>query len=159
MFLIGVIFYLYSRSRLNVSVTLLASVALMLVSKHNWLILPPFLMVLSLIFKKDQSKKIFTPPLVALFLTVMAILIFIQIPNGIRSFMENNLTLFNDISIKNGIEKLRMQGVESGWPPLVERLLFNKLSYVSVGFLHWLSNLSPNFIFGQLDRTGYLNFS
>lgn len=159
LFLICVIFYLFSQGKLNMIVILLMSILLLLVSKHNWLILPPFLMLLSLIFKRDLTKKIFIVAAAILLMSIVSIFIFMQIPNGIRSFEENNLTLFQDIGIKNGIEKLRMQGVMSGWPPLVERLLFNKLAYGWVGFLHWLSNLSPNFFFGQLDKSGSLNFS
>lgn len=83
---------------------------------------------------------------------------FLRIPQSFRSLSENNFTIFSDISIENGINKLRGQGVESGWPHLLEKVLFNKSEFLTLGFLNWMSNLNPSIYFGQFDSSGRLNF-
>ncbi|RJQ27574.1 hypothetical protein C4577_00900 [Candidatus Parcubacteria bacterium] len=68
--------------------------------------------------------------------------------------MENNFSLFSDVTIKNGINKLRGQGVHSGWPAPAGKLLFNKSQYFITGGMNWFSTLQPSIYFGEFDRSG-----
>lgn len=159
-FLIIFIFYFLTRRNTTIYVAGLLILSSMLVSKFSWFIMPLFILFLVFVQPNKFSFKI--KSLFFIF-TVMAsllsILIFLQVPQATRSFLENNLTLFSNLTIKNGIEHLRMQGIQSGWSPLMERVLFNKIEFAVVGLLHWFSHLSPNIYFGQFDKTGILNIT
>ena len=93
-----------------------------------------------------------------LLLTLLVLISFLRIPQSMRSLSENNFLLFSDVTIQNGINRLRGQGIEIGWPTIIEKLLFNKSHYIFIGFLHWLSNLSPSVFFGEFDKTGQLGY-
>lgn len=127
-----------------------------LVSKFAWFILLPFLFFRLITDYKRQ----FILLTLALLIVGSAFLIFLTIPQSKRSLLENNFTIFSDVTIINGVNALRGQGIQSDWPGLVEKLLFNKLHFLSIGVLHWLSHfLNPALYFGQFDGSGRLSFS
>lgn len=153
-FLFLLLFYTLTRKKFNLSLTVITSILLLITSKIAWFTLLPFTIFTLLIFRHDLSGKSKLTVFITLLLTFFTIFLFLKIPQSVRSLMENNFPIFSEITIKNGIDKLRGQGLESGWPSLLERALFNKLHFLFVGFLHWLAHLQPATFFGQFDSTG-----
>ena len=150
-FVFALLFYLLI-SHKNLFLIMMTMIISIFTSKLAWFILIPFLF-----FTVKQRKLILLTFGIAI---VFAVLVFfLMIPQAKRSLAENNLSIFSSVTISNGINKLRGQGIQSGWPNYLERALFNKLDFFMVGFLHWLSQLSPVTIFGRFDELGRLNFS
>ncbi len=145
--------------KLNLLTITTLSLALFLTSKIAWFSVLPFTIFTLFFVRKNFSKKSKLIISISLLLTISIIFIFLRIPQSVRSLMENNFPIFSDITIKNGIDKLRGQGIESGWPQFLERVLFNKTHLVSIGFLHWLSNLQPGVFFGKFDESGKFGFA
>lgn len=58
------------------------------------------------------------------------------------------LSIFNNIGIINGINTSRGVGIEGGWPPVMEKIFFNKSQYFFSALLNWLSFMSPANFFG-----------
>lgn len=155
---LSLIFYLLIQKKIKIVLVLIIFLVLFLTSKQNWLILPFFTFLTAYFFgQKGNKLKVALFSLIIFF--VLALLIFLQIPQAKRSLLENNFTLFSDITIKNGIEALRAEGVKSGWLEFLSRALFNKVHFLTVGALHWFSHLSPSVLFGTLDKTGIYNFT
>lgn len=157
-FLFLLLFYNLTFEKFSLFTTILISILLLLTSKIAWFTLTPFTFFTPFIFRKDISKKSIFTLVLCLLLTITVVVLFLQIPQSVRSLKENNFALFSSETVKNGIDKLRGQGIESGWPPMLERVLFNKLDYLFVGFLHTLSSLQPAIFFAQFDSTGRYGF-
>lgn len=156
----SLLFYLLVKKNPNVFLIFLVILLSFLSSKFAWFTLLPFVLStlhfpLNNFIRKDKIKILLT----CLFLTLSTFIVFLQIPQGKRSLIENNFSIFNEISIKNGIDKLRGQGIQSNWPPILEKMFFNKLHFFSTGFLNWISQIHPISFFGYLDKNpyGYLN--
>lgn len=130
---------------------------MLLTSKMLWFILIPVL-ALSLILSHKIQKKDKITLLAIGFIPIAAIFFFyLNIPQGIRSAVENNFLIFNDINVKNGIEKLRSQ-IAPGWPSFFDRILFNKAYLVLIGIFHWFSQINLSRLFTELDSTGNFGF-
>lgn len=158
-FLLLLLFYILTRQKLNLPLTILIFVLLLSTSKIALFLLLPFtiftlLFIRRTVIKRDLSGKNKWIIGICLLLTISAALLFLKIPQAARSLNENNFPIFYDITIKNGIDRLRGQGIEEGWPPLLGRILFNKLAYLYAGFLNLLSHLQPSTFFSQFDSTG-----
>lgn len=158
-FLLTLLFYLLISGK-NIIVIVFTMIASVLTSKQVWFILLPFVFSTIFFYQKSMDKKkkfiLFGITAAIIFL---AFTLFLVVPQAKRSLLENNISIFSDVSIKNGIDRLRGQGLESGWPQLIDRTLFNKGLFLTAGFLHWLSNLSPAVYFGQFDSNGQLSYS
>ncbi len=158
-FLTLFLFYILTREKVNKLFTLVLIIVLLLTSKYSFFILAPFVIYTVLAFNKNlptkEKKAIF---ILSISSCALAFIYFLFIPQGSRSLVENNLPIFQDITIKNGIEKLRSQGLIIGWPPLLDKLLFSKLHLLIAGVLHWFSNLQLSALFGQIDNTGRWGF-
>lgn len=141
--------------RQNIVVILSLVLFSLFVSKLAWVIMPAFFLTTLIFYRKNYSKekKIYLSTLI-LMMDLFVIILFLSVPQSARSIAENNLSLFDDIGIKNSINELRGQGIEGGWQPGLEKLLFNKSFYIMVGIFHWLSNLQPVVLFAQFDRIG-----
>lgn len=158
-FLITLLLYLLLKGK-NALFIILIMVLTILTSKSAWFILIPLILSVSYFYLKDitlKKKAYFWGS--ALLLSILAFTIFLNIPQGKRSFLENNFPLFSEMTIKNGIDRLRGQGLQSGWPGPLERILFNKIMFLVIGALQWLSHLNPSLYFGQLDYKGLFSFS
>lgn len=154
------LFYLLTKEKANLLLIFAAMVFSLSTAKNAWWTLPPFVVLTMLFFQPNFSKKTKTGIIfISLALTIATLVIFLQVPQSSRSLLENNFPIFQEGSIKAAIDRLRGQGLESGWPSLGERILFNKAQIVPVGFLHWLSNLQPAVLFGQFDSTGMKGFT
>lgn len=154
-FFVALIFFILIRKKLNLALLLIVIVLSFFTSKMAWFVIPPFAILTTVFFQRKLPNNvrsgIFLFCLITLF---VALAIFLSIPQGKRSLMENNFPIFQDTTIKSAIDRLRGQGLESGWPPLLERLLLNKAYIVVVGVLHWASSVQPATLFGQFDATG-----
>ncbi len=122
-----------------------------LTSKLSLFFLIPFT-YLTLFKQKKQAV------ILAMIIVALGLILFFSNEQARRSFIENNFSLFSDVTVKNGIDKLRGYGYEAGWPKFIDFVLFNKLHYLSIGLLHWLSYFSPVLYSGQLDPSGLLNY-
>ncbi|MCL5019989.1 MAG: glycosyltransferase family 39 protein, partial [Patescibacteria group bacterium] len=163
-FFILLIFYLFlkDQSLKRFVITVIVIIVAMLTSKEMWIVLPLFTF-LSLRPEKKVSKSAVILTGLVLIFSVIMIISFLTIEQSKRSLIENNLNLFTDITINNGINRLRGQGIESGWPGLIDKFLFSKLHFLTTGFLHWISAMQPAILFGQLhdfidDLPPMLNF-
>ncbi|KKS65029.1 hypothetical protein A3A14_00890 [Candidatus Daviesbacteria bacterium RIFCSPLOWO2_01_FULL_43_38] len=156
--LITFLFYLLTREKMNLFLVGLIVIVAFLTSKFALFLIVPVVFVTLFFYGKSLNLKdrikVF---LLTLIFSLVVTTIFLQIPQSGRSLMENNFTLFTDITIQNGVNRLRGQGIESGWPEISGRIFFNKLSIIPVGFLHWFSNISPSIYFGQIDPSGKLS--
>ncbi|OGE33546.1 hypothetical protein A3D83_01080 [Candidatus Daviesbacteria bacterium RIFCSPHIGHO2_02_FULL_41_10] len=158
--LILLLFYLLNKDRLNLIPITFTIILLFLTSKLSWFIVVPFVLYTIFVFRNNLNiRDKFKLSLISFTFTILAFVLFIQVPQGARSLAENNLSFFSDISIKNGIDWIRGQGLQSGWPPAVERILIGKALFLPIGFLHWLSNIQPAVLFGQFSKDTSLSFS
>lgn len=151
-------FYLLISKKNNIFTVVLVSVLLTLTSKIAWFILPPFTAFTLFFFQKDFSTKSKVIVLISFLMAIMSIIVFLEIPQAKRSLVENNFSIFSDLSIQNGINRLRGQGIASGWPPILDKLFFNRGQFFIVGFLNWLAALNLNVFFGEFDRTSQFGF-
>lgn len=158
-FIFTLLFYLLVSKR-NLLIIMLTMVISVLISKQAWFILLPFTLFTLFFYQEStDNKRKFTLIASSATIVFLAFMLFLNVPQSKRSLSENNFSIFSDVTIKNGIDRLRGQGKESGWPQVVDRALFNKTHYLTGGFLHWLSNISPAIYFGQFDGRGELNYS
>lgn len=157
-FIFTLLFYLLINNK-NLFLTIIIMIAAVLVSKLAWFILLPFTIFTIYRFNKrgDRKSRILVGASVVIVTIIVSL--FLTVPQSQRSLLENNFSLFNDITIKNGIDKLRGQGAQSGWPGVIDRILFNKTHFLLTGFLHWSSNLSPAVYFGRFDQSGIQSFA
>lgn len=154
------LFHLLNKDRFNLILIIITIILLILTSKFAWFILAPFVVYTVFIYRstlnfRDKLKI----SLISLTFVILAFAFFLQVPQGMRSLSENNLSLFSDIMVKNGINKIRGQGRESGWPPILGQILVNKSYFLVAGSLHWLSNIQPAVFFSQFDKDGNLGFA
>lgn len=154
------LFYLLNKDRLNLILIFLTIILLVSTSKFAWFILAPFVIYTVFVYRntlnfRDKLKL----SLISLAFATLAFALFLQVPQAMRSLSENNLSLFSDITIKNGINRIRGQGIENGWPPILEQILVNKSYFLVAGGLHWLSNIQPAVFFSQFDKSGSLGFA
>lgn len=158
-FLITLLFYLLTKKNQNIILIILIIILSLLVSKMSFFVLCPFVIYTLYFYNNSFSRK--TKIKISLFcflLTLVLGVYFLRIPQFKRGILENSFPIFSDITIKNGINRLRGQGIETGWPYFFEKFLFNKTHFIFVGFVHWLSNLSPSIYFGQFDKSGLYGF-
>lgn len=153
-FLLLLYIYLFGR-KANFFVLLLITFLSMLVSKDAWFIVLPFILVTTRLF----SKKLSFTLIVSSLLVILLVGLFLSIPQSVRSLLENQLTIVDNLTIENGINRLRGQSIESGWSSLLSRFLFSKLHLIWVGLLHWLSYFSLSTYFGEFDMNGKLGFA
>lgn len=160
-FLFVLLFYLLIKKTTDIKLIFLTITLLFLTSKFAWFITAPFVLFTLIFFSNYLSWK--TKLMVSAFcigLSIFAFIVFLQIPQSKRSLRENNFSIFNEATIKNGIDRLRGQGIEFGAPFYLEKALFNKIHYFNIGFLNWLSQLAPAVFFGQFDHkniNGFVN--
>ena len=143
------LFYILTQEKINFFLMSLIIILVLLTSVLAWIILVPFVLL--------TTRKLW-PFLLSLLFVITVFLFFIKIPNFKINLMESAFPIFSDMTISNGINRLRGQGIESLWPPFLERLIFSKSHYLISGLLGWLSSFSLNIIFGQLDKRGLSNF-
>ncbi len=151
-FLLSFLFYSLIKSNPNSKLILILIILLFLSSKFAWFIVPPFVILTLIFFPHNlQRKTKLKISLVCILISFLALLIFWQVPQSGRSLLENNFSIFSDLTIKNGINQLRGQGLQSHWPSFLEKILFNKVHFLVVGFLNWFSQLQPANFFGSIN--------
>lgn len=159
--LVMLLFYLLAVKRFNLRLIVLVIILSLITSKFSWFIIPIFVPFVLFFFTNSVNKRIkIRISLLVICISISLFLIYFNIPQGKRSLIENNFSLFQDTSVTNGIDKLRGQGLESGGLPFIEKSLFNKTHFISIGFLNWLSQMQPYFFFGKFDEKnidGFVN--
>lgn len=155
------LFYLLAVKRFNLRLIVLVIILSLITSKFSWFIIPIFVPFVLFFFTNSVNKRIkIRISLLVICMSISLFLIYFNIPQGKRSLIENNFSLFQDTSVTNGIDKLRGQGLESGGLPFIEKSLFNKTHFISIGFLNWLSQIQAYFFFGKFDEKnidGFVN--
>lgn len=149
--------YLLAQKSINKLFMLAILILILLSSKVAWLVLVP-LTIICIFRRNDLGKK---EKIIIFFmsfsLTIITFTLFFSIPQSMRSMIEGNFSIFMDIGIKNGIERLRSQQIEN-WPNFLDRILFNKTHILLASFLNWVSHLQFSTLFGQLDGSGKFSF-
>ncbi len=154
-----ILFYLLIQEKIETPAVLIIVTLQLLTSKSAAFTILPFVIFTLFIFrKKEIYKKKIIISLSTAILTFSIVILFLQIPQSGRSILENNFSILQDVTLKNGIDKLRGQGVESGWPNILEKFLFNKSYSFVVGVSHWLSHLQLRILFAQFDKGGEFGF-
>lgn len=154
-FLLLFLFYHLTREKINLSLIIFLIVLSLLTSKIAWFTLTPFVGYTLLTFGQNIKTKIKKITFsVCLLLSILTFTFLLQVPQGLRSLVENNFPIIQDVTIKNGIDRLRGAGMELGWNPFLDRILLNKLSLVLAGIFHLFSHLQPSMLFGQIDNEG-----
>lgn len=158
-FLIFLLFYILTKEKINTSLAGFIILLSFFTSKIAWFIMPFFVIFILLFFQRKTAKntKIFLT-LFCLLILIASMIIFLKIPQGGRSLLENNFSLFLDKGITNNIERFRTQGLENGASPLIEKILFNKTQFIIAGFLNLFSSLQPSIFFSQFDKSGEYGF-
>lgn len=161
LFLLTLFFYFLTRVKFNIYINSILLFLCDFTSKDFWITLPFFIFLVFVLNKDKQklAKKKLIFLLFSLIFSLTLLVIFLNIPQGKRSLLENNLSLFSSDTIRNGINKLRGQGNDFGIPYILDRLLFNKTYFLIVGILNWLSSFSLSTYFGQFDSKGVFGFS
>ncbi len=158
-FSLTLLFFLLTKDKINLLVVCSATFFTLLISKNAWFITLPFAIYTLTFFRNDLPKRTRIKILASVFVLVVGLLvIFLQIPQAKRSLLENNFSIFQDTSIRAAENTLRGQGLEAGWPNFSEKILFNKLQFINVGFLTWITQLQPAFLFSQFDSLGNQGF-
>lgn len=154
-FLYLCLFYLFLKQKAPFLIAAICMVLLAFTSKNTWIITPLFIIVTLFFYAKKislRSKIILV--ITSLLISGISFFLFTYyVEQGSRSLKENNFTIYSDLSLQNGINRLRGQGVSVGWPSTVDRVLFNKTEFLSSGFIYWFSSVSPDKFFGQLDQS------
>lgn len=146
-FLLLFLFYHLTREKINLSLIIFLIVLSLLTSKIAWFTLTPFVGFTLLTFGqniKTKIKKIIFS--VCLLLSILIFVLLLQVPQGLRSLAENNFPIIQDVTIKNGIDRLRGAGMD--------RILLNRSDLSIAGIFHLFSHLKPSVLFGQIDNEG-----
>lgn len=130
---------------------------MLLTSKILWFILVPVLIPTLFLNNSLQKKEKINLFVMSLIPLTAVIFLYLKIPQASRSLIENNFSIINDVTVKNGIERLRSQ-VSPGWPSFFDRILFNKTYFVLIGIFHWVSHISLSRLFTEFDQYGYFGF-
>lgn len=158
--LVTLLFYLLARNKSNIILIILVIILSLTISKFAWFIVPPFVIFTLLFYQNNFSRKIkIMLSVFSLALVLVIVGFYLQVPQTRRSLSENNFSIFSSTTVKNGINRLRGEGIKERWPNYLEIILFNKTDFMIIGFMHWLSNLQPSIYFGQFAKSGNLNFS
>lgn len=156
--LFSILFQLLVTEKTNIFFIGIVILLLIATSKTAWFILFPFICLSIFVHKKSITKNELFPVVFSLIFLTVSVYIFFLIPQAKRSFMENNFTLFTDQSVLTSINRLRGQGIESGWPGIMEKILFNKFQTIIIGMLNYLGHYSPGIWFGWFDIKGIYSF-
>ncbi len=155
--LIAILLNILLSQKINKVIFLFIIFLMLITSKMFWFTLIPITLLPLFINKKiNRSNKIFiSVSTIILNLSIFAL--FIKIPQGMRSLIENNLSTVQDITIKNGIERLRSQKL-TFWPSFLDKILFSKVHILIAAFSNQLSHFQLGILFGQLDKSANYGF-
>ncbi len=151
------LFYLLSRKKINPIIILIIVIYSLTISKIVWWTLIPYVSITLLFFQPNLIKRTkLKILLLTLILTITAIFLFWHSPNSSKSFLENDFSTFHENNLITIINRLRGEGLESGWPPQLVKILFNKLNILASSLLNWLSQFGFASLFGQFydNRVG-----
>lgn len=137
------LYFILEKNLLKQSMGMLFLLFSLLSSKISLFFIPFFL--IGFIFKfKEYKKPIF---FTYFFIFIVFVLLFIT-PGGRQSVIDNDLSLFKEKSIIDGINSLRGAS-ENYLVTIVNTLLFNKLFLVVKIIENYLSFFNPSFIFSS----------
>lgn len=159
--LITLLFFLLIKDNLN-SLFVVFTIFLLYLTSKDLLIITLFFVFIILFFKtKGQifnNKKKLTIFFATLVSTFFCWILFLSIPQAIRSLAENNLSLITNPDNQTNLNLLRGHGLKEGINPNLEKLLFNKLSLLGVAVINYLGYFNPLNFFGNI-YDGSINFS
>ena len=154
--LLTILLIILLSEKINKTFFLLIICLMLLTSKIFWFTLIPIILFTLIINKKIGGHRTFIG-LSTITLNLFILILFINIPQGVRSLIENNFFTINDITVKNGIERLRSQNL-SYWPPFLDKILFSKAHILIAGLCNWMSHFQLSILFAQLDKNGMYGF-
>jgi hypothetical protein len=83
---------------------------------------------------------------------------YLKLPQSKLSLI-SEMSLFSSLTISNGINQVRGEGLLSGWPAPFQRVLFNKLFVSLVGLVNFFSAFSPSYFFSRFSETALFGFT
>ena len=151
-FIIGLTFFLLLDRNWSFVLGSLLFIIVIFTSKIAWFILPPLLALIA-IFSKDRLLKL---KFLVTFLVVLSSLVilfvnYFKLPGAKRSLVENELNLFNNLAISNGINSLRGQDISAG-NQYLGKLFHNKLFYLVKLSENFVQQFTPRFYFAAGDK-------
>ncbi|MBU2577907.1 glycosyltransferase family 39 protein [Patescibacteria group bacterium] len=162
-FAVGIYFLLKSKKNtLSVIFSIIALLLSLYCSQTAWFVIFPLLTYL-LFWDKNifTSKKQIRIILLTCFILFLPLLgIYLRLPSAKQSLIDNNLSLFTDIGILNGINAMRGDELRMG-TPLFGKIFFNKLFWLAKITERVLGHFSPYFYFAKGEQNplhGLWNF-
>jgi len=158
-FIIGLTFFLLVNRNWSFVLGSLLFVVVIFTSKISWFILPP-LLALTVISVKDKllKRKLFIAFLIVLSSLAILLVNYFKLPGAKRSFIENDLNLFNNLAISNGINSLRGQDIGAN-NQYLGKLLHNKLFYLIKISENFVQQFTPRFLFAAGDKDPFHGLS
>jgi len=164
LFLIG--FYFLSKqkgrfSKINFLGAVIFLIASLYTTKTAWLFIPVFLIGLLFIGNELGLRRKLWPLIIIVLILFSPLLIgYLKLPSVKRSFLENNFSLFTDISVTNAVNSMRGNELKFG-NPLLGKLFFNKGYWLVKYGEKFLAHFSPAYYFAIGDQNslhGLWNF-
>ncbi len=157
--LFALTFYYLIRPKINYFLLIVLFLLIILTEKIAWFILPIFVIyTICFVQKKWGNKHKWLICATPFFLSALSLIVYLNIEQGLRSLLENNFLNFYDLSISNGINRLRGQVYDANLAQILGKIFFNKTHYVTYNLSSYLSNISLDKLFGELDSQGVINF-
>lgn len=157
--LFALMFYYLIKDKINYPALFILPLLIILTEKKAWFVLPIFVIyTLYFVQKKWKNKTKWLICAVPLLLSFFSLIIYLNVEQGTRSLLENNFSNSYDLSISNGINRLRGQVYDSSLPEIIGKIFFNKVHYFTYNLSSYFSNISLDKLFGELDGKGIINF-
>lgn len=127
----------------------------------TWFIIFPLLSLL--VFVKNgvfNKKRVKTVLIIILLLFLPLFINYLKLPSFKQNLINNNFDLFTDVGIQNGINSMRGSELNTG-NPIIGKIFYNKLFWVSKYIEKYLGQFSPYFYFAKGDQNvlnGFWNF-
>lgn len=162
-FVIGLLFLLkINKNKIYSFVSLAAVLFCLYCSKTSWFIVFPLLVYFSfwdrIFFVEKRRIRIF---LIACFVLFLPLLWnYLRLPSARQSLIDNDFSLFTDISLPNGINSMRGDELKSG-SPLLGKIFYNKLFWGIKLAERIFGHFSPYFYFAKGEQNslhGLWNF-
>lgn len=139
-----------SKYDLNLPHFIFGSLLIILTAKEGVILLLLLTFLAAVIFPASKNKRKVLVGIAGILLAL--VFWWTTQPNGLRSMLENDLTIISDVSLINGINALRGQSQDASLPGFVGALIFNKIWVIILGVTHYLQYLHPGIIFGNLEK-------
>lgn len=148
LFLLGLYFFLGLTDKFSWPKVVFASVfwlSCLYTTSESWLFLIPWL-ILAAPSRMRVDKRSWLPIAIVLFAFLPLMFSYLNLPVVKRSLIDNQTSLFTDISISNGINSMRGDELKTG-NPILGKMFFNKGFWLTKYAERFLGHFSPAYFF------------